>query len=733
VNAATEAALTANTRKIQHGDQWYVLATLAHTEQQPQVLKSGETFAIFDRFGDIGALASADEGLYHDDTRHLSHFELLVDDLRPLQLGSGIEHANSVLAIDLMNPDVAVDGHVILPKGTLHLLRTKLLRQAVCQERLRIANHGSEAAEVRVSLAFAADFADLFEIRGMRRERRGEMLPPRVEDGGVMLSYRGLDAVVRRTHLRFDPPPQALSEHTAVFRLTLAPGAAHDVEARVFCECEGEPMPTAVSFTAALEKGRREWQQQHEEGCRIDTSNPLANIWIEQSLADLAMLTTQLPTGPYPFAGVPWYATTFGRDGILTAIECLWMDPSLARGVLRFLADTQATEVDPKRDAEPGKILHEARLGEMAATGEIPFSRYYGTVDATPLFIVLAALYWQRTGDTELIRALWPNLLAALRWMDTYGDPDRDGFVEYARKSKDGLTQQGWKDSHDSVFHSDGQLATAPIALCEVQGYVYDAKRLLAQVAHSLGDEVLASRLADEAAALKDKFQAEFWCEELGTYAIALDGDKRQCAVLSSNPGHCLWSGIAAPAHAARIIDGLMSPAFFTGWGIRTIAKGQPRYNPMSYHNGSVWPHDNAIAALGMARYGRTAEAVHLMSSTFDASVHFDLHRLPELFCGFERRNSVGPTLYPVACAPQAWAAAAPFAMLQACLGLEIVQGGNEVLMHSPRLPPFIDWLRISRAGAPGRSCDLLLQRHERSVGVEVIRKDPQLRVTVIA
>jgi glycogen debranching enzyme len=720
-------------KKIQHGDNWYVLATLAHTEQQPQVLKSGETFAIFDRFGDIGALASADEGLYHDDTRHLSHLELLVDGLRPLQLGSGIEHASSVLGIDLMNPDIAVDGQVVLPKGNLHLHRTKLLRQAVCQERLRITNHGAETAEMRLGFAFAADFIDLFEVRGMRRERRGDMLPPAIAPDMVTLSYRGLDAVVRRTHVRFDPAPQSVNEHSATFEITLAPGAAHDVEVSVFCECEGEPTPEITPFAAALERGKSEWREQHEGGCSIETSNPLANIWLDQSLADLSMLTTLLPTGPYPFAGVPWYSTTFGRDGILTAIECLWMDPSLAKGVLRFLADTQATEVDAKRDAEPGKILHEARLSEMAATGEIPFSRYYGTVDATPLFVVLAAMYWQRTGDSELVRMLWPHLLAALKWMDTYGDPDGDGFVEYARKSRDGLTQQGWKDSHDSVFHSDGQLATAPIALCEVQGYVYDAKRLFAQVAHAMGDEVLASRLADEAQALKEKFQVEFWCEELGTYALALDGDKRRCAVLSSNPGHCLWSGIAAPHHATRVIDGLMSPAFFTGWGIRTIAHGQPRYNPMSYHNGSVWPHDNAIAALGMAHYGRTAEAVELMSATFEASVHFDLHRLPELFCGFPRRESLGPTLYPVACAPQAWAAAAPFAMLQACLGLEIVQGGNEVVMHSPRLPAFVEWLRILRVGAPGRSCDLLLQRHERSVGVEVLRKDPQLRVTVIA
>jgi glycogen debranching enzyme len=354
-------------------------------------------------------------------------------------------------------------------------------------------------------------------------------------------------------------------------------------------------------------------------------------------------------------------------------------------------------------------------------------------VDATPLFLVLAAAYWKRTGHEALIRRIWPNILAALRWIDTYGDVDGDGFVEYARKSKEGLTQQGWKDSHDSVFHADGQMADAPIALCEVQGYVYQGKRMLAEVARHLGETQLAGQLQAEAEQLRERFQSAFWCEDLGSYAIALDGRKQPCRVLSSNTGHCLWSGIAAPEHAQRIVDGLMGPAFFSGWGIRTIAQGEPRYNPMSYHNGSIWPHDNALAALGMASYRRTDDAVALFSSVFDASLHFDLHRLPELFCGFPRRSGAGPTLYPVACSPQAWAAAAPFAILQACLGLEMRADTAEICLHTPRLPPAIDWLRILRLGVPGRSCDLLLQRHERSVGVEVLRKDPEVRVSIIA
>jgi len=720
-------------RKIQVDDKWYVLATFARPEEQPQVLKNDETFAMFDRFGDIAVLAPGQEGLYHNDTRYLSHQELTINGARPLFLGSSVQEANSLLAIDLMNPDVTVGGKVVLPKGTLHIFRSKLLWKGVCHEHVRLSHHGEETASVRLEMTFDADFVDLFEVRGMQRQQHGERALPEVAPAEVVMPYRGRDGLLRRTLVRFDPPPRAIDAGRASFDVQLEPGQEQHLYCTVACECDGEPAPRRVAYADALRENNTVRARGRESRCSVSTSNPLANLWLDRSVSDLAMLTTELPTGPYPFAGVPWYSTTFGRDGILTALEYLWVDPALARGVLGFLAATQATETDPDRDAEPGKILHEARASEMARTREIPFGRYYGTVDATPLFLVLAAAYWRRTGDTVFLRSLWPHLLAALRWIDTFGDIDGDGFVEYARKSKDGLTQQGWKDSHDSVFHADGQMAEAPIALCEVQGYVYQGKGMLAEVAGELGETELAERLAREAEALRRKFQDAFWCEELGTYALALDGRKQPCRVLSSNVGHCLWSGIAAPGHAQRTVDQLIGPAFYSGWGIRTIAQGQPRYNPMSYHNGSIWPHDNALAAAGMARYGRTTEAGQLLTSLFEASLHFDLHRLPELFCGFPRREGAGPTLYPVACSPQAWAAAAPFAILQACLGLELRGGGTQVCLHAPRLPGFIDWLRVERLGAPGRSCDLLLQRHERSVGVEVLRKDPAVSVTVMA
>jgi glycogen debranching enzyme len=720
-------------QKIQIGDKWYVAATSASSEEQPLVLKNDHTFGMFDRFGDVQALGGK-EGLYHNDTRFLSRQELLVDGGRPLYLGSSVEGSNSLLAIDLMNPDLpATDERPAVAKGTLHIFRAKLLWHNACHEHIRLTHHGSEPTQIRLEVIFDADFVDLFEVRGMTRERRGDRLEPETSEREVVLPYLGRDNRLRRTRVLFEPAPAAIGVGGARFELRLDPGTEHHLYCTVTCESDDEPPHPRQSYDSALRDNAAQGRVWQGGQCTMVTSNPLLNLWLDRSADDLSMLTTSLPTGPYPFAGVPWYSTTFGRDGILTALECLWVDPSLARGVLSFLAATQAMEMDPQNDAEPGKILHEARQSEMARTREIPFGRYYGSVDSTPLFLVLAAAYWRRTGDAGLIRSIWPNILLALEWIDRFGDADGDGFVEYARRSEEGLVQQGWKDSHDSVFHSDGRLAEAPIALCEVQGYVYEAKLAVSALAGMMGNLELAETLGQQAHQLRQRFQAAFWCEEIGSYAIALDGYKRQCKVPSSNAGHTLWSGIAAPDHADRIMDGLMGPRFFSGWGIRTIPIGAARYNPMSYHNGSIWPHDNALIASGMARYGRTESAMQLFSSTFDASLHFDAHRLPELFCGFIRRTGAGPTLYPVACSPQAWAAAAVFGMLQACLGLEIDVGRGQIVLQAPRLPPFIDWIRITRLGAPGPSVDLLLQRYERNVGFEVMRKDADARVTVVA
>ena len=385
-----------------------------------------------------------------------------------------------------------------------------------------------------------------------------------------------------------------------------------------------------------------------------------------------------------------------------------------------------------EQDAQPGKILHEIRDGEMASLGEIPFGRYYGSADSTPLFVMLAAAYFDRTGDADLIERLWRHIQAALEWMDKYGDVDGDGFIEYARRSGTGLIQQGWKDSWDSVFHHDGQLAEPPIALCEIQGYAYAAWNGAARLATARGDQKQAKRWAGRAAAIQERFERAFWCEDLGTYALALDGKKQPCRVRTSNAGHCLFSGIVPPPRARTVADTLMSDASFSGWGVRTVEAGMSRYNPMSYHNGSVWPHDTAVVAAGFARYGLTTHALRLLSATFDLSRMVELHRLPELICGFHRRPGGFPTLYPVACAPQSWAAAAVFLLLQSCLGIHVNGTARQVSFVRGILPAELEWLRIVNLRVVDASVDLLLTRHAHDVGITVLRRDGDVEVVAV-
>jgi glycogen debranching enzyme len=709
---------------------FYIPSTGSSTRLR-RTLKHGDCFAVLDNYADIGTSAGGPDGIFFSDTRYLSHLEMLLSGMQPLLLGSSVRDDNSILTVDLTNPDIYVDHTLVLPKDVLHVVRTLFLWRDTAYQRLRIQNHGNLPCEVRLTIAFASDFADLFEVRGLRRPRRGTATAEISGETGVTLNYRGLDGGRRRTMLRFDPAPKQLSTSAASYKFELQPNHSRSVYVTVKCDL-GTEEPRWLPFRRGLRAAFQEHRAASRGMATITTSNPIFNEVVCRSMADLAILTTETPEGPYPYAGIPWYSTTFGRDGIITALQMLWCDARVAKGVLQRLAAYQAKDFDPLADAEPGKILHEMRGGEMAALREVPFKLYYGSVDATPLFVMLAGLYTEHTGDIETLRKLWPNIEAALGWIDGPGDPDHDGFVEYHRADDQGLVNQGWKDSHDAIFHADGSIAVGPIALCEVQGYVYAAKRLAARCARRLGKPGLGDALDAQAANLAERFESAFWCEDIGTYALALDGQKRPCRVRTSNAGQVLFSGIASPERAESVVRGLMHPSFFSGWGIRTVGREERRYNPMSYHNGSVWPHDNALIAAGFARYGHKKAIDRVFKGLFDAASYMDLRRLPELYCGFLRGRQRGPTLYPVACSPQAWAAGTPLMLLQSSLGLEFDQARDEILLREPRLPTFLEEVTLRNLRLGQSTVDLTLHRHGDDVSIQVLRNDGRIRVSAV-
>jgi glycogen debranching enzyme len=718
---------------IQIAEHFYIRATSSRADERTRVLKHGETFGVFDRFGDVHPIGLGEQGLFHEGTRYLSRLELRIGKVRPLLLSSTVNEANDMLAVDLTNPDISDDdGHLRLPRGILHILRSKFIWRGVCHERIVVSSYALVPVSLSLLVRFDADFVDIFEVRGSRRARRGQRLETRVLDDTSVLGYEGLDGRARQTTVEVEPRPAELLAGSARFELELSPQQHQTVFIAVSCQGEPQRRPLAETNEQAYRELGRSLASAQQQQATVSTGNEQFNAWVVRSAADLQMMMTETPYGLYPYAGVPWFSTVFGRDGIITALQLLWIDPRVARGVLAYLAAYQAQESSSEKDAEPGKILHETRLGEMAALGEVPFGRYYGSVDSTPLFVMLAGAYFQRTADRAFIEDLWPSVERALRWMETSGDPDGDGFLEYARRSPHGLVQQGWKDSHDSVFHEDGSAAEAPIALAEVQGYAYGALQAAAQIAAALGRGDRAAELTERAARLRQRFEEAFWCDDLHTYALALDGHKRPCRVRTSNPGHCLFTGLVSAERAVRVSGTLLGPTGFSGWGIRTLASTEARYNPMSYHNGSVWPHDNALIAAGFGRYGLRDAALKVLEGLFQSAGFLDLHRLPELFCGFARRPGEGPTLYPVACLPQAWASGSVFMVLQACLGLSIDGSAGEVRFDNPALPEWLPEVRISRLRVGAGTADLLLERHPHDVGVTVLRRQGPLRVEVV-
>lgn len=707
----------------------YIEASQSLVEQPLRVLKYDSMFAVMNAYGDVDSGAGP-QGLYYNDTRFLSFYALRFETQRPLLLSSILLDNNAALSVDLTNPDIREsEGVIQLARDTILINRIKFLYASTWYERISLRSFSSVERAFGVELLFDADFRDLFEVRGTRRDKHGTRIVDTIGDDSVVFRYSGLDGLARTTTLRFSPAPKFRNPRLVRWPVVLSPKGHAEILITVACGFDPPVLREPTKFVPAYRAVRRVLRERSHRTAQVTSANEIFNTVLKRSKFDLGMLQSQTEHGLYPAAGVPWYSTIFGRDGIVTALFCLWWDPTIAKGVLEVLAATQAKTIDPVSDAQPGKILHESRAGEMARLGEVPFRLYYGSVDATPLFVLLAGKYLERTGDLGTIKKIWPAIQLALKWIDEFGDRDGDGFVEYFRASANGLVNQGWKDSHDSIFHVDGTLATGPIALCEVQAYVYGAKLAGATLAHALDLPGEADRLARAADGLRTKFLDAFWLDDLGVYALALDGEKRPCRVISSNAGHALLTGIATQEHAARMSRTLLEPSMFSSWGVRTIATTESRYNPMSYHNGSIWPHDNALIAMGLSRYGYKKQAGDIFEGIYLAATYQDQLRLPELFCGLARKAQRGPTSYPVACSPQAWAAAAPFAFLSASLGLEMKHAENCVHLSNPYLPDFLTEVSIRALQLGEARLDLKFTRYGPDVTVNVSRNAGDARV----
>ncbi len=673
-----------------------------------QALSNEHTFLVSDHPGDMPAGGQAGLGLYYKDTRHVSKLELKLNGLSLNLLSSSDEDVYRTVSL-LTNPHLRVGEQSVAP-GDVSLLRSRVVLDSV-YEQLTLTNYSRHSLQLELSLHVEADFADLFEVRGFPRGRSGELMEPQTDTEGLLLRYKGGDEVTRSTRIGYSPFPDSIdtqapsSTDTAstatspssnfaaigarlLWRLNLAPAEARTIEL-CYTASTGEPPEHQVKGHApALERVSASYARWQADATSVQTDNEDFNRLLERSALDLRALTHAYPTGRLPVAGIPWYAVPFGRDSIITALQTLSFQPDLAVGTLRFLAAHQGKHDDPWRDEDPGRIMHELRFGELAGTRQVPHTPYYGSVDSTPLFVMLFAQTLRWTGDRQLYEELMPAVLRALEWIDTHGDLDNDRYIEFRSRSERGIANQGWKDSGDSLLYHDGAHVEPPIALVEAQAYVHAAKVWLAEVARAMGDSQLAATLESQASALRRRFNDDFWLEDSEYYTQALDSEKRPVPDITSNPGHALIGGIVPPQRAARVVARLLAPDMAGGWGVRTRASSDSNYNPMSYHNGSVWPHDNSLIAWGMAQSGHRDEANEIASQLLAAARHFRLFRLPELYCGWGRGEIPldRPADYPVSCSPQAWAAGTPYLLLQSILGLEAdaLHGRLRVRPHLP-------------------------------------------------
>jgi len=703
-------------------------------------IKDDDLFLVTDTLGNIAANLRSDVnasmGLFCGDTRFLSRLELQIDGHSPVLLNS-TANKGFLLSVLCTNPKIA--NH--LPPDTLGIRRELLLNGAFFSQ-IEICNYSTNAVSFQLSLSFDADFVDLFEVRGFCRENRGKILRlvkdekvAEEETGELILAYQGLDGAIMESRIQFnDCQPDFFQGNTAVWQLNLASHQTEKIGYRLQMFTNNRPtsrMNAPVTLTQAKASELMEEQNWKQQITQISTNKATFNQVIDRAQQDVYLLRQSFEKGTALSAGVPWFSTLFGRDSIISASQLLILNPDIARETLTVLAEYQGKVNDDWRDEQPGKILHELRFGEMARCQEIPHTPYYGTVDATPLWLMLYAEYYAWTADRDTLERLWSNALAAMDWIDR--NLKDNGYLCYAVRSQIGLVNQGWKDSGDCIVDRLGEQAKPPIALCEVQAYVYAAKVRLAEIAKMKKRLDLAERWQEEARDLKVRFNRDFWVEDQGFCALALDGEGNRVDSITSNPGHCLTLGIITPEKAYSIAERLRAPDMFNGWGIRTLSSLSPAYNPMGYHIGSVWPHDNALIALGLRSLGLIDQALEIFQGLIDMTLAQPYQRPPELLCGYERNGDNNPVRYPVACSPQAWATGSIFQLLQMMINLVPDAPNNCLRIIDPALPESIDSLYLQNLKVGSTFLDLEFQRSGNTTSCRVAKKRGNLRVVIEA
>jgi glycogen debranching enzyme len=669
-------------------------------------LKYNDAFVVSDSRGDLPA-SEVETGLFWHGTRFLRICDLFLADQHPLALSHSTSDSGNSCQIDLMNPALSIDGETTLREGTVHTRRQLELQNHQLIQTIILTSFHAEPITLKLSLKMDVDFKDIFEVRGSKRNARGELFSPEMSRSTVVFRYLGLDNVERKTHLMFTPTADHTFNGEVSWNVRLMKNQPVQIQVVITVSEYDVSESADTGKTDDIEKSLVRNLPLPE----ISTGDVVFNELLARSIHDLTMMCTVTPQGLYPYGGIPWFVCPFGRDGLITSLEFLPWFPEVARGTLAFLAAYQGTKNESFTDEEPGKILHEFRRGEMANCREIPYIPYYGSIDSTLLFVITLESYIRWTNDLSFLTQLWPHAEAAAYWMINYGDQDGDTFLESRTTSMKGLANQGWKDSWDSISHQDGRLAEAPIALCEVQGYAYAAFRAMNYLASRLGKPENATYWSQVAETLQANFLRRFWWEDEDVFYLALDGSKQPCAVVTSNSGQCLWTGIVPDTLAKKMVTRLMREDMYSGWGIRTLSESAARYNPMSYHNGSIWPHDTAIIGAGFARYGKKEESGRLLENLSQASQYYERARLPELFCGFARSHKQGPIPYPIACEPQSWAAGAPFMLLSAVLGFEPDAENQRLTLHQPTLPHWLQRMELHGLRLGEQRIDLHIER----------------------